>query len=101
MSRVLNLVQTNSMLNRRKFVHSSLLTSVALLLRKPSLAEESSTGFKDQPIVLSTWAQNVKASASAWSVLGKGGRALDAVELGVQVPEADPADQSVGYGGLP
>jgi N4-(beta-N-acetylglucosaminyl)-L-asparaginase len=26
---------------------------------------------------------------------------LDAVEKGVQVPEADPADQSVGYGGLP
>jgi N4-(beta-N-acetylglucosaminyl)-L-asparaginase len=26
---------------------------------------------------------------------------LDAVEAGVQIPEADPADQSVGYGGLP
>jgi N4-(beta-N-acetylglucosaminyl)-L-asparaginase len=34
-------------------------------------------------------------------LLGQGGRALDAVEAGVQIPEADPADQSVGYGGLP
>ena len=95
------LVQTNSMLNRRKFVHSSVLTSIALLIRKPSLAEEGSIAVKDHPIVLSTWAQNVKASAAAWSVLGQGGRALDAVEQGVQIPEADPSDQSVGYGGLP
>ena len=29
------------------------------------------------------------------------GRALDAVEQGVRVPEADPNVQSVGYGGLP
>ncbi|HEY0042821.1 MAG TPA: N(4)-(beta-N-acetylglucosaminyl)-L-asparaginase, partial [Flavisolibacter sp.] len=56
---------------------------------------------KNNPIVVSTWAPNIKANAAAWEVLGKGGRALDAVERGVQVPEADPADQSVGYGGLP
>jgi len=31
----------------------------------------------------------------------KGGSVIDAVEAGVMVPEADPADQSVGYGGLP
>ena len=30
-----------------------------------------------------------------------GGRALDAVEAGVMIPEADPSDTSVGYGGLP
>src|SRR4051812_23314630 len=95
------LVQTNSMLNRRKFVHSSLLTSIALLVRKPSVAEEPRSAVKNQPVVLSTWAQNIKASAAAWSVLGQGGRAVDAVERGVQVPEADPSDQSVGYGGLP
>jgi N4-(beta-N-acetylglucosaminyl)-L-asparaginase len=43
----------------------------------------------------------VKANAEAWKILGPGGRALDAVEAGVQIPEADPTDQSVGYGGLP
>ena len=26
---------------------------------------------------------------------------MDAVEAGVKIPEADPANQSVGYGGLP
>ncbi|MER3498668.1 MAG: glycosylasparaginase, partial [Chitinophagaceae bacterium] len=43
----------------------------------------------------------VKANAAAWEILGPGGRALDAVVKGVQVPEADPKDNSVGYGGLP
>lgn len=54
-----------------------------------------------KPIVVSTWAPNAKANAEAWTILGKGGRALDAVEAGVKIPEADPNDQSVGYGGLP
>ena len=59
------------------------------------------TWVKNNPIVISTWAPNVKANAAAWEVLRRGGRALDAVEAGVQVPEADPEDQSVGHGGLP
>lgn len=50
---------------------------------------------------MATWAPNVKANAVAWDVISAGGTALDAVEAGVQVPEADPADSSVGYGGLP
>ena len=52
------------------------------------------------PLVLSTWRQP-KANAAAQTVLDRGGRALDAVEAGVRVPEADPEDMSVGYGGRP
>lgn len=53
------------------------------------------------PLVIATWGPNVKATAAAWEVLSKGGRALDAVEAGARVPEADPMDTSVGYGGFP
>ncbi|MBX2890158.1 MAG: N(4)-(beta-N-acetylglucosaminyl)-L-asparaginase [Saprospiraceae bacterium] len=53
------------------------------------------------PVVIATWGPNTKATAAAWEVLSKGGRALDAVEAGARVPEADPEDSSVGYGGLP
>lgn len=53
------------------------------------------------PVVIATWGPNLKANAAAWEVLSKGGRALDAVEAGVRVPEADPNDTSVGYGGFP
>ncbi len=89
------------MLNRRRFLQSSLFTSAALLVRKPGFALSDRSTIKDAPIVISTWAPNVKANAEAWKILGTGGRALDAVETGVQVPEADPSDMSVGYGGLP
>lgn len=34
-------------------------------------------------------------------ILAKGGSALDAVEACARIVEADPADESVGYGGLP
>ncbi|RKR12058.1 asparaginase [Flavobacterium sp. 81] len=54
-----------------------------------------------KPIVLSTWNFGLKANAAAWEVLKNGGRALDAVEAGVKVPEADPKERSVGYGGRP
>ncbi|MEY3194731.1 MAG: hypothetical protein RIQ78_828 [Bacteroidota bacterium] len=53
------------------------------------------------PLAIATWGPNVKATAAAWEVLSKGGRALDAVEAGARIPEADPQDTSVGYGGYP
>lgn len=53
-----------------------------------------------KPIVISTW-RNTRANEAAWSVLSGGGYALDAVEKGAKIPEQDPKDTSVGYGGLP
>lgn len=52
------------------------------------------------PVAIATW-DNRKATEAAWQVLAAGGRALDAVEAGARVPEADPNDTSVGYGGFP
>ncbi len=52
------------------------------------------------PIVIATW-DNLKATEAAAEVLNNGGGALDAVEQGAKIPEADPQDNSVGYGGLP
>ena len=51
--------------------------------------------------MISTWDFGKAANAAAWEVLSKQGRALDAVEAGVKIPEADPDNHSVGYGGLP
>ena len=52
-------------------------------------------------MVISTWNHGYEANEAAWKVLASGGSALDAVEQGVRVPEADPDNLSVGYGGLP
>ena len=52
------------------------------------------------PLAIATW--NVpNATAKAWEVLKDGGNALDAVEQGVMVEEADVNNQSVGKGGRP
>lgn len=52
------------------------------------------------PIVLSTW-NNVGANKAALDELNLTKNALNAVEAGARVPEADPKDTSVGYGGMP
>lgn len=92
------------MTHRRKFLQSSILSSAALLIGKKAYLQTPDIKLRatiDQPLIITTWAQNTKANAAAWKILGAGGRALDAVVTGVQVPEADPSDMSVGYGGLP
>lgn len=94
------------MSDRRRFLRFSLLSSAALLVNKQLFAkagadEPTFTTVKDEPIVISTWDFGKEANAAAWQVLKPGGRALDAVEQGVMVPEADPTNQSVGLGGRP
>ncbi len=54
-----------------------------------------------QPVVVSTWQHGIAANQAAWQVLEANGKAIDAVEVGVKVPEADPEVMTVGYGGYP
>ena len=95
------------MSDRRKFVKYSLLSSAALLAGKTLFGKTDSKdeklleGVKNEPVVISTWDFGKEANAAAWQVLKTGGKALDAVETGVKVPEADPDNQSVGLGGRP
>jgi N4-(beta-N-acetylglucosaminyl)-L-asparaginase len=83
--------------SRRKFIQTS-ATIASLASVSKVFAEKSSV---NKPIVVSTWNFGIGANAEAWKILSKNGRALDAVEAGVQVPESDPKETSVGLGGLP
>jgi N4-(beta-N-acetylglucosaminyl)-L-asparaginase len=85
------------MTTRRKFLKNTLAGS-GILLSAEMITEEA---VKDQPVVVSTWDFGKEANGAAWKVLAEKGRAVDAVEAGVKIPEADPSNQSVGYGGLP
>lgn len=93
------------MISRRKFLATSSLTGAALVAANSSFSKvlqaSVPTLILNSPIVISTWDFGIAANAAAWEVLKNKGRALDAVEKGVHVPEADPNNQSVGYGGLP
>lgn len=97
------------MFNRRKFIRGSILSGIAAPFAlwgcgpeqedqtaAPKITDQN-VGF---PVAIATW-NNHKACQAAWDVLKPKGSALDAVEAGVKIPEADPKDQSVGYGGRP
>ena len=88
---------------RRKFLQTAAVSSAAVLTNSNILAQSKKTiqSIKDSPIVVSTWSIGAAANEGAWEILSTGGRALDAVEAGVKIPEADPTNQSVGLGGLP
>lgn len=89
------------MSTRRKFLFNSILGSTSILTSCKVAAGSGVATVANKPIVISTWDFGQAANAEAWKTLEKGGRALDAVEAGVKIPEADPKNSSVGYGGLP
>ncbi len=95
------------MANRRNFIKTAAIGSVAIALNSFKSKEEKDeeiviTDKKvNKPIVISTWNFGVQANGAAWEVLKNNGRALDAVEAGVKIPEGDPKERSVGYGGRP
>ena len=92
------------MANRRDFIKTAAIGSVAMALNSIKSNEDEiqfSDGKVNKPIVLSTWNFGVKANGAAWEILKNNGRALDAVEAGVKIPEGDPTERSVGYGGRP
>lgn len=94
------------MANRRNFIKTAAIGTVAIALNSFKSKEEKeeiviSDKKVKKPIVLSTWRFGIEANAAAWEVLKNNGKALDAVETGVKVTEADPNERSVGYGGRP
>ncbi len=93
--------------SRRDFLKTSAIATIgvaipaSLLSQKKTGQSKKSKAKNNYPIVVSTWNHGVPANKAAWEVLSTGGYALDAVEQGVHVPEADPEVSSVGYGGFP
>ena len=68
---------------------------------KTKIFEQNASAFTDGSTmkVISTWPFGIPANARAWELLQNGSTALDAVEQGVKVTEADPEVTSVGYNG--
>ena len=97
-------------MKRRNFIKNASLTGVGLAVGSTltNCAESSSEAKKTAitekkaslPLVIATW--DVKnATSAAWKVVNKGGNAIDAVEQGCMIEEANEKGQSVGKGGLP
>jgi N4-(beta-N-acetylglucosaminyl)-L-asparaginase len=100
-------------MKRRQFIKKTSLTSAGIAIGasltncvnsdKKEISEAKGSTVENTaslPLVIATW--NVKnATSGAMEVLKQGGNALDAVEQGCRVEEANEKGQSVGKGGLP
>lgn len=98
-------------MKRRNFIKKASVTGLGIALTSSAMAcsenkksekknSETVTSKIQLPLVIATW--NVpNATAKAWEVLQNNHTALDAVEQGCRVEEADVKNQSVGKGGLP
>jgi N4-(beta-N-acetylglucosaminyl)-L-asparaginase len=82
---------------RRTFLKTSMVGAAALALGETVSAKNATPAAR----VVSTWDFGVPANQAAWAVLSAGGSALDAVEAGARVPEADLKNHSVGRAGYP
>jgi N4-(beta-N-acetylglucosaminyl)-L-asparaginase len=88
------------MVNRRKFIQASAFSSIAMAVSKFASGTPPTVTIKGRPVVISTWDAGLRANKAAWEILNKGGRALDAVEKGVMVTEAEQ-NCCVGLGANP
>lgn len=90
-------------ITRRNFVKAGTLAGTGIITNKvfPKTIFENTQNRSDDPIVISTWDFGKSANAKALELLIAGSSSLDAVEMGIHVPENDPEVNTVGYGGLP
>jgi isoaspartyl peptidase/L-asparaginase-like protein (Ntn-hydrolase superfamily) len=88
------------MSTRRDFLKGTVAAAVVpgIAFSKVMEKMDRNTG---HPTVISTWNFGMEANREAMPLLKRGKSALDAVEAGARVPEADPEIRSVGYGGRP
>jgi len=98
--------------HRRIFIKKSIVGGAALSgigliglnacqTEKEASKEPAAIKEANKPLVISTWDAGLAANAEAWRTLEAGGTALDAVEAGVRITEADIKNTTVGIGGSP
>src|SRR5512134_977998 len=95
-------------LTRREFVQTSTAVGVALATPQAVFGKSAAIQTGVKPVVISSDNGNVYKNGGArvgvqvaFEMITKGTDVLDALIAGVNLCELDPADTSVGYGGLP
>jgi N4-(beta-N-acetylglucosaminyl)-L-asparaginase len=77
-------------MRRRSFLQTAGLLGVASTVNVQS----------PEPVIIATW-KNEAGTKAGYDKILQTGKALDGVEAGAWVPEADPNETTVGYGGYP
>lgn len=104
-------MKSNNM-KRRTFIERASLTGIGVVAGAAVIGCQNNQSLEKKlepeimvnpdmrPLVIATW--NVaESTAKAWEVIHEGRSALDAIEAGCMVEEANAKGQSVGIGGLP
>ncbi|KJD31179.1 glycosylasparaginase [Tamlana nanhaiensis] len=98
------------MSNRRSFIKKTALGTIGLSTvfacknvdAKTENTVAATTPKQDKkPLIISTWNHGLPANEATWRALQNGAKPLDAIEVGMKIPEGDPTIRSVGYGGYP
>jgi N4-(beta-N-acetylglucosaminyl)-L-asparaginase len=77
-------------MDRRDFLQLPAL-GLPLLLAKTAASQARQPARFALPVVISTWDNGLHANAAAWTILSKGGNALDAVEAAGRASEDEPS----------
>lgn len=91
------------MSDRRSFLQKLALAGITLPSIKALKLQSCANSTVSLPVILCSRGNDWggKVLHPAWQKLQETGNILDAVEIGANVTELDPEDNSVGYGGLP
>jgi N4-(beta-N-acetylglucosaminyl)-L-asparaginase len=84
------------MTDRRSFLRNASLSIPAIAFADTAFARTTR-----EPRIVSTWDFGIGANRAAWTVLGNGGSALDAVEAGARWVESELCNPTVGHCGNP
>ena len=98
-------------MKRRNFIKKASVTGLGLVAATSIVASCENSSKEDKktvipssdpirPLVIATWNTPLAVETAA-KILDKGGSALEAVEQGCRIEEANEEGQSVGKGGLP
>jgi N4-(beta-N-acetylglucosaminyl)-L-asparaginase len=85
---------------RRTFLKNTAAAGFTAVLAGKLSSSSSAAAAAGKPVVIAS-ANGLEATAKAMELIQQGKDALEAVIAGVSLVEADPKDNSVGYGGLP
>ncbi|MEM7784160.1 MAG: N(4)-(beta-N-acetylglucosaminyl)-L-asparaginase [Planctomycetota bacterium] len=101
------------MIDRRKFLKSSLSLSAAGVVASQNVTDSNSTfnkqldlkasgsNFPNAPVFVATWPFGKFACEKAFEIASTNQPMLDAIEQGIGVTESDIKNASVGIGGIP
>ena len=95
------------MIHRRRLLQMTTLGFSSVAVSKLFASDKKLTGNGNRiisgkkPLVISTWDAGINANKAAWKILKNNGRALDAVEAGVMVTEAEKVNCCVGLNAYP